>query len=69
MGAIEESGKVAGGIVEGLKTQPLSLALITMNLVFVVLFAFLFWSLNDRTVHQYQVKDDLIAKLVSECKK
>src|SRR5262245_38020189 len=69
MGAIEEGGKVAGGIVEGLKTQPLSLALITMNLVFVVLFDFLFWSLNDRTVHQYEVKDKLIEKLVAECKR
>ena len=69
MGAIEEGGKVASGLIEGLKAQPLSLALITMNLVFVLLFAFLFWSLNDRTVHQYEVKDKLIEKLVAECKR
>jgi len=32
MGAVEEGGKAVSGIVDSLKTQPLSLALVIMNL-------------------------------------
>ena len=68
-GLAEEGGKVAHGLIEGLKTQPLSLALVIINLVFII---FTFWltnSLNERTTHQYEVKDQLIAKLLDQCAK
>jgi len=67
-GAIQEGAKVAGGIVEGLKSQPLSLALIVMNIIFIGFAVWVLQSLNARTVRQYEVKDQLIAKLVDKCR-
>jgi len=67
-GLVEEGAKVAGGVVEGLKSQPLSLALIIMNVVFIGFAVFVLQSLNARTVHQYEVKDALIAKLIEQCR-
>jgi hypothetical protein len=67
-GAIEEGAKVATGVVEGLRSQPLSLALIVMNIVFVGFIWSIFTQLNTRTTHQYEVKDELIVKLISQCK-
>jgi hypothetical protein len=66
-GPVEEGAKVASGIVEGLRTQPLSLALIVMNLVFVLFVAWLANEFNKRTTHQYEIKDQLIAKLIDKC--
>jgi hypothetical protein len=54
--------------VEGLKSQPLSLALIVLNLVFVLFVAWLAHEFNQRTNHQYEVKDTLIAKLIDKCR-
>ena len=67
-GPIEEGAKVAHGVVEGLKQQPLSLALIVINLVFVGFVAWLGNEFNQRTTHQYEVKDQLIARLLDQCK-
>ena len=67
-GAVEEGAKVASGVVEGLKSQPLSLALIVMNVIFIGFAVWVLQSLNARTVHQYEVKDQLIAKLVDKCR-
>jgi hypothetical protein len=67
-GAIEEGAKVATGIVDGLKSQPLSLALIVLNLTFIVFTAWLAYTVNARTTHQYDVKDALIAKLIEQCR-
>ena len=66
-GAIEEGAAVAKGVVEGLKSQPLSLALIVLNLVFVGFVAWLANEFNARTTHQYEVKDQLIARLIDKC--
>jgi len=69
MGATEQVGKVATGVVEGLKSQPLSLALIVLNIVFVLFVGWLLYALNERTVEQYRQKDTqtnvLLAKLDS----
>jgi len=67
-GAVEEGAKVAGGIVEGLKSQPLSLALIVMNLIFVGFAWLILDQLNTRTTRQYEVKDQLIARLIDKCR-
>ena len=66
MGAIEEGGKVAGSVVEGLKSQPISLALIVMNVVFVAFVAWLLYLLNERTINQYKVKDEQTATLLQK---
>jgi hypothetical protein len=63
----QEAGKVVTSITEGLRQQPLALALIVMNLVFVGFTLFIFWELNTRTVHQYETKDQLISKLIAGC--
>jgi len=65
-GAVEEGAKVAVSISEGLRQQPLSLALIVLNIVFVCFVAWLAYTINDRTTHQYQVKDDMINELVGK---
>ena len=67
-GPVEEGAKVATSVVEGLKSQPLSLALIVVNLVFVVFVGWLAHEFNERTINQYAVKDQLIAKLLDQCK-
>ena len=66
-GAVEEGAKVAINVVEGLKSQPLSLALIVVNLVFVLFVGWLANGFNQRTTHQNEVKDQLIAKLLDKC--
>ena len=65
-GAVEEGSKVAQGVIAGLKDQPLSLALIVLNIVFVAFVAWLAYTINDRTTAQYKVKDDLVEQLVSK---
>jgi hypothetical protein len=67
-GPVEEGAKVASNVVEGLKSQPLSLALIVVNLVFVLFVGWLAHEFNERTTHQYEVKDQLIAKLLDQCR-
>ena len=67
-GPVEEGAAVAKGVVEGLKNQPLSLALIVMNLIFVLFMAWLANEFNARTTHQYEVKDQLITKLIDKCR-
>lgn len=67
-GAVEEGAKVATGIVDGLKSQPLSLALIVLNLSFIIFTAWLAYTINQRTNHQYEVKDALIARLIEQCR-
>jgi hypothetical protein len=67
-GAIEEGAKVAAGIVDGLKSQPLSLALIVLNLAFISLTAWLAYTINERTTRQYEVKDQLIERLIEQCR-
>ena len=67
-GPIEEGAKVATSVVDGLKAQPLALALIIMNVVFMAFAAWITHSINERTIRQFEVKDALIAKLVDQCK-
>ena len=44
MGTVEEGGKVAVSIVDSLKSQPVSLAILVMNVIFLV---FIFWVLRE----------------------
>ena len=67
-GAVEEGAEVAKGVVAGLKDQPLSLALIVMNALFILFVGWLAHEFNQRTTHQYEVKDALITKLIDKCR-
>ena len=64
---VQEGVKLATSVVDGLKQQPLSLALIAMNVVFVLFVTWLAYTINNRTENQYRIKDDLITKLIDKC--
>ena len=66
---VEEGGKLANTIVTELKTQPVSLALILLNMIFIGFAIFLAHTINQRTIIQYEVKDQLIHELVDSCLK
>jgi hypothetical protein len=58
-----EAGKVASGVVEGLKSQPLALALIVVNVLFIGFMAFVISSLKE----QGERKDALLGELARNC--
>jgi len=66
-GAVEEGAKVATGVVEGLKSQPIALALIVMNVIFVGAAAYAAHELNVRTTSRYEAQDALIHRLLEQC--
>lgn len=67
MGAVEEGGKVAGGVVEGLKTQPLALALVVINVLFLLGGGYILHDIADNLKGQQLRKDDLLAQLAKDC--
>jgi hypothetical protein len=67
-GAVEEGAGIARSMIDALRSQPLVLALIVMNLVFVAFVTFVIERINARTIGQYEFKDSLITKLIDECK-
>jgi hypothetical protein len=66
MGAVEEGGKVAVSITEGLKQQPFALAMIVLNLVFIAFVTWLAHTINQRTEGQYRIKDEQNAVLLNK---
>ena len=60
----EQGAKVAISTVDALKAQPLSLALVVMNVVFILFTAWLAYTINQRTEAQYKVKDEQNAMLL-----
>ena len=66
-GAIEEGAKVATGVIEGLKSQPIALALIVMNVIFVGATGYAAHQLNIRTTARYEAQDVVIHKLIDQC--
>jgi len=66
-GAVEEGAKVATGVIEGLKGEPISLALIVMNIIFVAVIGAGSYYLNIRTTARYEAQDVLIHKLLDQC--
>ena len=67
MGALEEGGKAASAAVTGLAQQPLSLALVCINVVFL---AFGTWFLRDvieKSNANNIRRDQLMASLIRDC--
>lgn len=60
---IAEGSKVAGGIIDGLKNQPLALALVVVNVLFLCFTAFIIHSLKE----QGERKDALLSDLAHNC--
>jgi len=69
-GAMEEGVKVAGGVVESLKAQPLSLALVIMNVALLCLLFYVARSAMETRRHEteafYQAQKETQAVL-SKC--
>ena len=62
----EHGAKVAGSVVEGLKSQPLALGLIVLNITFILFTTWLAYTINQRTESQYRVKDEQTAMLLAK---
>ena len=69
-GVTEEVGKVAGGFVSSLKDQPLSLALVVMNLAMLVFFYFLLSTVasqREREVTQLHQEQKDVREMLGKC--
>jgi hypothetical protein len=62
-GATEEAGQTARGIVDALKTQPLVLVLLLINLIFV---SFLGFGMHEQAARKDKLIEDL-ARYVASC--
>jgi hypothetical protein len=61
---IHATGKVASSVVDGLKSQPLALPLVVVNLLALGLVAFTLNEISKRS----EARDTLIIKLAQECR-
>jgi len=69
MGALEEGGKAATAAVTGLATQPLVLALVCINVMFLVGTGFTLFNIMDR-VNAANIRHDAqLTKLMDSCGK
>ncbi len=70
MGLTEEAGRAVGGFMVALRHQPLSLALVIMNISLLVLVA---WNANEQSTNRRQVAEMIVkqfsetAKLLARC--
>lgn len=62
-GPAEEAGKVVSGVVDSLKAQPISLALIVLNVIFLCVGYLIMAKVSDRAEADMLRADALIAKL------
>jgi hypothetical protein len=67
MGTSEEVGKVASATVEAMKTQPLALALVVINVLFLVGGIFVLRDIAENLKGQQLRKDELLAQLAKDC--
>jgi hypothetical protein len=67
MGTIEQTGKVATSVIESLKSQPLSIALIVINVLFLTFFAFIANGISARALRQDQGHFETIKELIRSC--
>jgi hypothetical protein len=67
MGALEEGGKVATATVESLKSSPLALALIVINVLFLLGGLYALHDLAQAMRVREERKDNLLAQLAKDC--
>lgn len=67
MGALEEGGKVAGGIVDGLKAQPFVLALVVINVLFLGGVGYVLHRVSENNALISERRDTLLAELARNC--
>ena len=66
-GPVEESGKVASSIVDALRNQPLALALIVVNVLFLGVAGYFMHVFFQELGVASTRKDEMITQLVSIC--
>lgn len=62
-GPIEEGAKVASGAIEALKREPLSLALVILNFIFLLVFYGIFREISASA----ERRDALLTELAKDC--
>ncbi|MFH0298339.1 hypothetical protein AAFX91_14070 [Bradyrhizobium sp. 31Argb] len=67
MGVAEEGGKVATATVESLKSQPLALALVVVNVLFLLGGGYILHDIAQNLKGQQERKDMLLADLARRC--
>jgi hypothetical protein len=67
MGTSEEVGKVASATVEAMKIQPLALALVVINILFLLGGIFVLRDIAENLRGQQLRKDELLAQLAKDC--
>jgi hypothetical protein len=65
--AIEEGGKVASGAIEALRSQPLALALIIVNMLFLVAGVYFLHDLKQATQARQIRQDEQFSALLQKC--
>ena len=68
--AMQEGGRVINGVVDALKSQPLSLALVVMNLALLALFYFIAIRNADSRKHEFELvfaQQQRTMEIMSKC--
>jgi hypothetical protein len=60
---IQTTGKIIGHVADGLKDRPLALALVLVNVLFLIMTSGLLYSVNEHGLR----RDKLVADLVANC--
>jgi hypothetical protein len=67
MGALEEGGKALGSIVDAMKSSPLALALILVNLVFIVFTTYILHELAENQRIRMAAQEKILTQLIRDC--
>jgi len=69
-GAVEEGGKVAESFIEALKREPISLALVVMNVALLLMFFYVAQKSSETRAHEVQLiydNEKRTAELLARC--
>jgi branched-subunit amino acid ABC-type transport system permease component len=66
-GPLDEAGKAASGFMDAMKTQPLSLALVVMNIALLALFYVIIRSAEGRQIRIVEQQKQLV-ELLAQCR-
>lgn len=67
MGAMEEGSKAVGAVVTGLSGQPLALALVVVNVLFLAMSGWAFHVLSERAAAAAVQSHQLLVDLIKTC--
>jgi hypothetical protein len=67
-GIPEEAGKVATATIDAMRSVPLAVALLVVNVAFLAFAAYLLAEVSANASERNRTQMDLIAKLVTECR-